>query len=350
MVGARVLKLKLKRWTGFWRGLALWACLAAPAQAEPSHTVLWMQDSAGSQPRLLAAVRIQLSDVASVAERTWTRSRALPERITEANALAARERVAAVVWVEASAQQTLLYVVGRRAGRALVEVLDAPADGSAERIVALKLSELLSDAWDSERPLLEPSEVRKAPAPKLPAAETSWRWRGILGAGARVSAALDAPLTRVGLGMLAAAQVQNANWLLGLGLGVDGYPGSERTRRGSLVQLREVAPRVRAEAGKRWHDTTLSVHGGLALLLLDSTGRSERGHVGEQSARSVAWLVGLGLDRELTRWLSARAFVDLTVQAQRQLFEVNGATVLDLGRVQLGLGLELALHLPTDAP
>lgn len=352
--------------------LCTWLCAGVSARARAdSNVVLLLEDPAQPRPRLAAALRIQLNAVAEVRIQRWSTTPALPERMREAHALAAGEAYAAVVWVEAgkesASHEAVLYVAGRRAGRALLELVRVPLDRSLdlERVLALKLSELLADLRVQRpaaelletpvppRPSPSPSSPRPATAPPPRAAEpapaASILPSAELALGPRLSGLLSSSLTRIGLGARLTPQLCEDAWCLGLGLGLDGFPTVQRTFRGSLLNTHELSPHARVELSWRMRALAISAHTGAALALISVRGSTPANNSGTRNVKTWSWLVGLGVAHELTKALAVRANVDVVLHATRQRFEINGAEALDLGRAQLVLGIELVLRAPLSA-
>lgn len=345
---------------------------SARAAAQPSLLVL--EDPAEPQPRLLAALRIQLGAGVRVDVRATSRSGALPAQLAEASRLAREEARAAVMWVDAAGEQAasrqaLLYVVGQRDGRALVEVVSVPAGRGPdlERVLALKVSELLEEMRSEPAHALAPpvprrTQVAAAPPPMaaedsgppmaaegspppMAAAVAGSTWDAALAVGPRLSSVFGASLTRFGVGALAATEWTFGSVRAGIGLGLDWYPTARRERVGATLDVNEVAPLARAELTLRQPLVDVSVHTGVALDSLSVSGRTELATTGHSAAVSLAWLAGVGVERALASRLALAAFMELAVQARRQYFAVNGEDALDLGRVRLIAGIELRVRL-----
>jgi hypothetical protein len=387
MVDGRVARLKENR-----RRIALLACCtlmclevggrARAAEAPPSLLVL--EDPGAPQPRLLAALRIQLGAAVRVDVRSAPRAGALPEQLAEASRMAHDQARAAVMWVDAARgsprapRQALLYVVGQRDGRALVEVVSVPAERGPdlERVLALKVSELLTEMRSAPAHALAPPPTATEAAPPPMAAVTAAppmaavisppmaaatpvaapppmaaepagsSWEAALALGPRLSTVLGASLTRFGVGALAGTAWSFGSVRAGIGLGLDWYPTARRERAGAALDVSELAPLVRAELTLRQALVDVRVHTGVALDSLSVSGRTALATAGRSpAALSLAWLVGAGLERALWQRLCLVGFAELAVQERRQYFAVNGEDALDLGRVRLTLGVELRLRL-----
>jgi hypothetical protein len=178
-----------------------------------------------------------------------------------------------------------------------------------------------------------------------PMAAEGAAWEAALAVGPRLSTVFGASLTRFGVGALAATAWTFGSVRAGIGLGLDWYPAAQRERFGATLDVKEVAPLVRAELTLKQPLVDVSVHTGVALDSLSVSGRTELGTTGSTPAFSLAWLAGLGVERALASRLTLVAFTELAVQARRQYFAVNGEDALDLGRVRLVAGIELRLRL-----
>jgi hypothetical protein len=407
MVHARVLELKDKyraavrsRVCGVLL-LALWslpafgAIVTALARAQPLSSVLVLEDSAAPHPQLIAALRIELSDHRELRVQVRPAGAGLDERMRVAHELAQEAGVAAVVWVEPGTPRTaerrattehaeqgtaLVYVVGRRAGRALLEIVRIPANErpDADRVVALKLGELLRELLDrrgasevlqlAEVPQVLSETVVDARSPNTSAPESEhangehtehtdaaaqWTWRGAFELGPRLKAALDAPLTRVGLGGSLRGLAWWESYGIGVTLGLDAYPSVERVASAANSRFEltasELAPLVRCDLALRLRPFTLSARVGGALEFIAVSGRDITGTTQELSVLSLGGSLGVALERELWGGLAIAAFVDLRYNAQRHEFYIQGVRALDLGNLQLIAGLNLQLYLPLSA-
>jgi hypothetical protein len=370
MVDGRVARLKenRRRLLGLACCTVMCAAVSGTAlAADGEASLLVLENAAAPQPRLLAALRIQLGATVRVDVRELPRTGALPAQLAEASRLARDEARTAVMWVDATSEQlasrlALLYVVGQRDGRALVEVVRVPAGRGPdlERVLALKVGELLAEMRSAPAHPLSPPMATSSVMPPMAATGTvpplaagstpppmaaELEWQAGLALGPRLSTVLGASLTRFGVGALASTAWSFGDVRAGIGVGLDWYPTARRERAGAVLDVYELAPLTRAELTLRQPLVDVSLHTGLALDSIVVEGRTARATTGRSPAFSLAWLVGAGVERALGMHLALAAFAELAVQARRQYFAVNGEEALDLGRVRLTVGIELRLRL-----
>src|SRR5947207_9628285 len=137
--------------------------------ARADDRVLLVEDTPGGARRLVSALRIQLTGAAQVAARPAPRARNTPERIRAATALVRVEDALLVVWAEGpielpdGSSQAILYAVGQREGRALLEVVRVPGGRGPDmdRTLALKVRSMVDDLQRSRRE--SPSEAMLEP-------------------------------------------------------------------------------------------------------------------------------------------------------------------------------------------
>jgi hypothetical protein len=336
------------------------ACSASAARAEAPR-VLFLEPSP-ARPALAATLQIQLLGLAElVSEPDPSGARPQGERIAAASALARGRGLLAVVWTEppvaaADGSQTgVLYVVGVREGRALVEVLRVPASAerdpaaaalAADRTLALKLRELVSELVRAARQapdaamLLPPPAARDSAPPAQAAAEPEppplaatpqHGLRALVSAGPRL--ALQPKLTRLGFGLGGGPSWSAPRWRLSAQLGLDYWPTRSQRRDALEVRFSELWPRLRlgAQLRRRWF--WLGVSGGAALVWVDATGVARTGQAQDDLLLFAAH-VGLDFEVALSRRLGLGASVELQSFVRRQSLAVNGQAIVDLGRVR----------------
>jgi hypothetical protein len=343
------------------------------ARAEPSLALVLLEDPAAPDRQLAAAFTIQLLTLARVQVEAWHAPPGLPERIRAASGHAERGGYLAAVWVERSPgtpvrREAVLYVVGGRDSRALLEVVRVPADDSPdlERVLALKLSEVLSALRLEEGrvPLLSP-DVAGPPAalgatagPQLSAAsataavrtENTPLWAAGLGLGPRLDAVLTPGWLRTGIGGWLAAELHFAALSASLAAGAQWFPVAVRQLQGNEVRLSEVAPLLRARVAWRGPLLELALRVTAAVSFMDARGRTAAGASGVTSASALSGALGVELAHALLGPVSLALFADLVGHAERHAFAVNGERVLDSGRVGVQVGLDVVLHAPFRGP
>jgi hypothetical protein len=341
--------------------VGIWATLSLPSAlvAQPRESILVLQEQAGAGMGLIAALRIQLIDAVDVKLRPWSTNGPLAERIQSASALGRAERALAVVWTEPAlrlpdgSREAILYVVGRREGRAILQVVRVAGGNGADldRTLALKVSEVLAefrhgDAAVPTGSVLQPpptaAEAKRKPKAALPTTPASW---GIVArAGARSSVALGPAGDRWGAGGALGPTLDTEQLTAALELGLEVFPSVTTARAEQQVWLREYTPGLNASGRWKLPNLALGVRTGAALALLSATGRTAQGRRNERSVSTFSWLVGIELERAVGGGFGVAANLDLQLHSLRRRFAVNDVTVADLGRAHLVLGLSLVFR------
>ncbi len=143
----------------------------------------------GGRPGFVAALQIQLAGTATVEVRREASGNRSPPAVPRASELVLEEGLRGAVWIDSEGPQVLVYVVGRRSGRAVVEIMEAETADSADfdRALALRAATLLetltTDSADASRPSVSAPETAEHPeAPPIPPSDISaWGLRGALG-------------------------------------------------------------------------------------------------------------------------------------------------------------------------
>lgn len=367
------------------RGVCVLLICSAPVAAQEQDALLVLDLGDKSQAGFLSALRIQLGSAYSVRVSATPAPERLPERLALATELMESEHAFAAVWIEDAGltperpRSAVLYVVGRRAGRALLEVVHSPppqagpphapgARGLAlERMLAIKLDELLAELRAEQvhplRPPTEPvalltaagddaaaSERAHTVPPAVPARAGGRRWSGMLGLGPRFDAAIGGGWSRFGVAALLAPELSEALFRklrVSVVLGVEAYPALHKSSAlGAEVSLAEISPRACVSLGWVSRSFALALHTGPSWSWLSVKGTTPRGLTQQQSASTLGWLVGFAAEHSLWRSLSAGVSLELQASAQRLDFGVNDASVLDRGWLRLTLGIDLRLRVP----
>ncbi|HET8939830.1 MAG TPA: hypothetical protein VFN67_40600 [Polyangiales bacterium] len=350
-----MLRLKI-----FFALLCLCACvLRCERVAAQGGDVVWvLGPESPLRAGFLSALRIELGDVYQVRASDLPMPGALPERIAAATELVESERAAATVWIEAGGSErvALLYVVGRRAGRALLEVVQAPdvRGMDLERMLSIKLAELLAQLRsDDAHPLNPVSKAASVAAPQLTAAAERPRpaaassearvWGAML-LGPRFQAGLGTGWSRFGLGATLAPELSFGSVRVALGLGIDLYPALDVRANSSEVSLNEVTPRV--FAGLSWFTpgVSLSLQTGATWSFMSLHGRTPLGYEDSDSVSGLGGFLALCAERAFSSTLALGARAELHAAARRLSFDVNDVTVLDRGRLHLTLGIDLTFR------
>jgi hypothetical protein len=274
------------------------------------------------------------------------------------------------VWIEEAGaargmRSAVLYVVGQREGRALLEVVEVPSARGLDlpRALSLKLGELLHELRSNRaapfephaaalsRPPLTASGDAAATEPQPPAVELmpeseleSDRFWAAGRVGARFDSGLGTKSGRVGLGADLTPEWTRGRLRVALGVGADWFPQLSRDSAQGSVRLTEVAPRVLAALAWRTSLCDLGVHTAGLLGLLSARGRTPLGRIGDSRERVFGWALGVHAERNLWGPLGVVLFVEAQTQAERLRLQVNGDTVLDRGRLRVTWGLDLLLR------
>jgi hypothetical protein len=324
----------------FW---VLILTLAAPARArgqEPGTQVVLLLAEA---PRggLVDALRIHLPPGTRVIVGPPPRAPSVADRIREAQeGLSDHRGGALAMWLDedrldGAERQVVVYLVARRKGSALVEIVSVRAGAIEEldRAIAVKVREVLDALREAERGL--PAALARpepeAAAPARGASPSSIEPAMTLELdllGATSTATADPQL---GGQVAAGLALQGTGWLADLvATARIATPLSYETGAGS-VEVNEVAFGGAARA--LWVFGAFSV-GGFAhagARVLDGKGTTPLGAVGSAD-RLVPFLsTGPEMRVMLVRRLSVRAAVGVDFSLVRQRFSVNGQPVLDVG-------------------
>jgi hypothetical protein len=333
------------------------------AQPTAPVRVVLLQDPADPPPEsLVQALRIQLSGLSGLeplALEPGARPREQAERV-------AREPATlAVLWLPEGTgpgrdrEVTELHALAESAPGESAPGESAPATSAlreqlvrvpggprpdVERSLALKIRELV-DALRRSRARASaaaPAEASVTSDALPPAAETS-TLGPTLALGARV-----APLSGRAQwgGTLAGGAAWRSHALRLLGaLELAWFPEVELSRGASQARVSELAPGLFARAEVRRGALWLGAHGGLSLSFVHAEGSDGR----ERAATRVqlmSVLGGLHLELAITEGLGLYAGLDLQVQRRRQRFTVDGAELVDFGRLRPLASLALAWSSP----
>ena len=331
----------------------LWCAPLAAQDARDADVVLVLDADSKVSGGFLSALQIELGDAYHVTVAPRTVPAALPARIALATELVESERALATVWIEDGSPQprsALLYVVGRRAGRALLEVVQAPDTGELDlpRMLSIKLAELLAQLRSgTSHPLQPPAPARAQPALPPPAAApelTSPRVWGALALGPRFDVGLGAGWSRFGLGAGLAPELSFGSLRLALGLGIDWYPSLQVRSNSSEVSLSEATPRVFVGASWFTPGVAFAFQAGPTWSFMSVTGRTPKGLEHGETLDALGLSFALSAERSFASTLSLGARLELHVAERRLHFDVNDEPVLDRGRLRLSLGIDVTFR------
>lgn len=299
--------------------------LEATAAADV-RVLVFTPEGEPSRPMFTEALRIQLADIATVVDGGALPSGSLADRVDHAAAAVAATGGTFALWLEeGGAGDFVLHVVGRRAGRAVVEIVRMPpaVEGpETDRALAIKARDVIEGIL---APAADEDPVR-ALRPGRPAARGRLAYGlevGIvatggatdaqggfgIGAAVRFGSHVDLELyaaarfmSEVGTAA-AAGDVDLAEQDLAAGLRVLG-PG--RVRLGGTI-----------EAGARW---------------LHAEGTTDGGAMGTASELVPVLSAGPEARLRLRPGVELRAGLAAELAARRQRFALNDVPVLDVGR------------------
>jgi hypothetical protein len=322
--------------------LVVWAWLGACTALQAQDTVLVL--NVGSTG-FVNALQIELGDQYRVHVSTDAVPKTLTQRIDLATRLVESEHALATVWIEQGERSALLHVVGQRAGRALLEVVSAPeARGlDLERMLSIKLAELLSQLRAAPVHVLMPEPVTRAEPPPR-AASASSRLSGALTLGPRFDMSLGAGWSRFGLSVALAPELTFGSFRTSLGLGLDAYPWLDVRANSNEVSLSEVAPRLQLGASWWKPGIALSILAGASWSFLSVRGRTALGYENGATLDVLGYWIALAAERAFAPAFSLGARVELHGAARRMHFEVNEQGVLDRGRFRLTLGIDITFR------
>jgi len=306
--------------------------LHPPAEVDPFH------DAGDLERAFRDNLGIQLWGRASVRDGGRLAGQTADQRVGEAADQLGDAAVA--FWLERAADRVFaLYVVGRRRGRAVVDVFTLPGGDGGEtdsRGLALKVSEAL-DAL-----LFEPTPAGRAPwieAPRQLPADRGTAFElgvGVWDATARRSPAQETLAISV-------ARRRPLGSLAVLELAAEGEIGSGRQMRAAAgtVDTSEGGFGVAARAlllHRRWLAGGYLAAG---VTTVAATGITAEGSRGERRLWIPTAGLGADLRLRLSTALELRIAGEVGGSAERHRLAVNEQPVLDLGRFYVASGISL---------
>lgn len=325
--------------------------------ATPQRVVFVQLEGEAVRSGLEPSLRIQLRGEAEVETQRVDWSAQLPARIEAAGQLANQTGADWVVWAEppvdperdAPRDYALIYLVGRRDGRALVEVVRVPGNSGpdVDRSLALKVHELISQADGAayalgNAPVPDPALAKAAAQKPKPARER--RVQLWLEAGVQTISEGNAGLAAdvlVALGPSFAAP----RFVLAVPLELSlGLPRSVERSAGEVrwTELGVAAwVRLLARVGSK-----VLLGGGVGgkLDFSSSDGIAPSGRRGSARDMLPALLVSLDAELLITSQIGARFLLGLAQRTSRQRLLVEGTEIADTGRTLPFARLSMALH------
>lgn len=324
-------------------GLGCWLP-AGLAVAQPKVLLLTPAgDSA--RPGFVQALQIQLARDASLETGVTLAEGKLAGRVRSATQLASQHHALLAVWVEASpatdtSHDLLLYVVGERDGRALVEVLrlQSAADPSADRSLALKVREVLDTLGRADHSWSQPFAPALLPADSaapvgllihVGALAVPTRGTADLPWGLYASAGPELRLRQARFAVLAAVR-----WL----------PSYAANSGGASVALAELEPGLDLGAAHELGRLLLGVWVSPSLRSVFAEGRTPLGLRGFRTDVSAAVLGRFTAELRFTPWLSALFGLGAELLPGPRRYAVNGQRILDTGSMRAAGSFALVLR------
>jgi hypothetical protein len=311
---------------------------AAGAQVQADDRVVLLEEPGRPEPGLTSALRIQLTGVAELDVRQAPETPGVSARVQAASELAQEDDVLVVTWAEPAvtlgdgSREAVLYVVGHKQGRALLEVVRVPGgDGpEVERSLALKLREVV----DEVRHNRQQAEAASGDLMLEPAPSRSARgWGATVAVSGAVGPLPGSELGQWGVRMSAGPALRDGSLRLLAMLQLAVFPQLEIARDARRVQLYELGPGLLLRAQLRQRLVWLGLRIGPELSWVQAEGQSARGR-GETTEIVPSLIAGLDVELPLADGVSVGAAVDLEARFKRQRFTIDGARVADLGRLR----------------
>ena len=323
------------------------------AQQDLARGAVLLFEEPALRPGLCDALRIQLSDLATVTCIKGAAGESLAHRLEQsASEVTARgARLGVLLERDPNPAEVRMLLVGTRDDHALlaIERIEERPGPDVDRSLALKVRDTLEALSSGAAGPVSPAQLAVAIA-TLPHQSLRLRWSGLLEPGAALS--LGKQLRAAGLFTIALRALRGRDYAE---LALGGQLASRESRRSEKGHVREdervLGGTARAgRQGQRWSVGLLAELALVQITVRGSTNSGARGAASFLSART-----GLGLDLRLLMLtapvrLSIRFAPTVLVDPVRQRFEVDHQSTLELGRARLWLPLSLLLELPWQRP
>jgi len=310
--------------------------IARVAGAEPRIVLVELRD-APALPTLRSQVELHAGRRASV--RTVTARDLDPMSYGErASQLIASGEATVVVWIARVDRGYLVFAAGGWPGRALVELVHVGADigdPEIERTIALKIAGLLDV-------VLAPG-ISAGAALGVAGAEPRARWRiEITGAVVREPHERGRD-GRIAFG--ASRAWRGAGWTIAPGLAGYWQPQTTVERDRGRASITELGGVVAIEAGRASGPVQLFARPRFVAAVVAAAGTSNDGRHGD--ATVLAPYVGLeaGIGRAVSDTVSLGVVAGCDVALIHHELVIDGATIVDLGRLRLHVGISLTVAL-----
>lgn len=329
--------------------------LLCAAAAHADDRVLLLEAPGQAGLGLASALAVQLIGVAELERQVLPDAATVPARVRAARELGQERHALLVVWAEGpveladGSQEAVLYAVGQREGRALLEVVRVAGGRGPDmdRTLALKVREMVDELHRNRAQT--PSEAMLQPEPTPPSPRGPRPQFGAeLALGALGSPALGAAPARLGT----AVALGPALLLRALALRLSAraelawFPPNTVERGGAHVRFDELVPGLALRGQLRQGPLWLGARAGFALALTAATGVSAAGAKGVAHEQTALWLAGLELELPLAAGLGLLLGVELQARFLHRRFAVNGTELVDLGALRPFASLALTWSAP----
>jgi len=322
-----------------WAAACL-VCLFSQTGNAQSRVLLFDTQNYPSRDGLYAALRIQLADVAHVTRFGTLTDIAITDRVATASASVKNEKAMLAVWVEGpnklsdGSSELVLYLVGERSGRAVVELLRLPAGKGpdVDRSLALKVREVVDTLILPEshhghllnRPEKEPSQDR---GPFEPGPSLGWVY------GAGVFAATQSG-TRFGLW---GAALDGGVWSSLSGFRIAGevtlhlHGQIEIENEYGRVFIDETTPGIGVRGLVDYLPFAFGTLLGFQLRIVEATGVTLSGSEGDEQSVMPCFIAALDAQLDFDTVLALRIDIGLQFALRPKLYTINNRELAELG-------------------
>lgn len=334
-----------------------WLSFGSPLSAQ---VAVLSAEGTPPRPGFVPSLRIHLPANTPVIDGGTLRPGTSSERIEQALGAAELHAALAAVWVEGPVArrdgtgELVLYVVGRKEGRAIVDVLRVPTgdanqlDDGVDRSLALKVSQVLSDLMHGGDVIdATPEDGDTFDSGTGTSREDTWRGT------AQVGVLLRTPSGTVEMqpGLRVAAGVQCPSRMLGLGaldllLRIHLSPRVRDTNDAGEIELSELAPAVEAAWSIAVGSVSLGASLGVQLRAITLSGQTALGAQGDDSTWILSLNAGPMARIALHRNLAITLGADLESSLQRRRYTINDTLTGDTGRLRAGFHASVMLAVP----
>ncbi|HEX6240700.1 MAG TPA: hypothetical protein VFZ61_07400 [Polyangiales bacterium] len=318
----------------------------SPALAE--SVLLW--ETPTIRPGLCAALRIQLTGVATVTCQPGAQAGPLSERIRAASARVASVPAKVGVLLERDPDPSLvrMYLVASGSDQAVISIerIEDRPDADVDRSLALKVRDALDVMIAAEAAQREAPALPALLVPKPRPSALAQRWQTAIEAGAAASWGAHTRFS----GILAVGARLLRGRTYGELVGALRMSTAIRTEnRFGVVDAEEWGATLALRIGRRVARFGL---GALAIVGLDRVGArgvTSDGSAGEETVAVLHTDIGLDLRVQLVQGVWMRLAPALQIYPIAQRFTLDDQLVTELGRLRVDVPLTLLVTLPAVA-